>query len=148
MRGDKGAAGGTLVAGGTVAPGDRELSRGGCAGLAGGCAARGDATAGGLGAITAGGRALGNGGREADPGTVGAATLPGPPKLPAGADGRAVKGGAGVITVVRAGPAAVPAVGVASGNCTTSVRVGTKRGGVRGGCCVAISRLSTPSHAV
>lgn len=87
-------------------------------------------------AITAGGWALGNGGRALDTGADAAAL----------ATGRATGGRGDVITVVREGPVVAPCAGNPPGVCTTSVRVGTKRGGARGGCCGAISRLSTRGH--
>ncbi len=71
--------------------------------------------------------------------------------------GAAVAGAAGVtgsegtrpaaggdITVVRNVSVAAGFTGTAFGVCTTSVRVGTKRGGVRGGC--DISSLSAPDR--
>ena len=75
-------------------------------------------------AITAGGRALGNGGRSAGSAVEAAGA----------AAARATNGGGEVITVVRADDTGAPGPGTPSGTCTTSVRVGTKRGGVRGGC--------------
>ena len=50
----------------------------------------------------------------------------------------------GDITVVRSVSVAAGFRGTAFGVCTTSVRVGTKRGGVRGGC--DINSLSAPDH--
>lgn len=57
-------------------------------------------------------------------------------------DTRAAAGGD--ITVVRSCSVAGGFTGTVFGVCTTSVRVGTKRGGVRGGC--DISSLSAPDR--
>src|SRR3989344_5433951 len=92
------------------------------------------AGAAGRGAITAGGRALGRGGLSGRVAGCAAVGL-----------GLAAGNADGDMTVVRNGAGDAGGRGAESGTCTTSVRVGTKRGGGLGGGS-AISQLSAPSR--